>query len=56
MFRNSQEWLKCHIIIWDEYTMAHKHSWKALNRMLQDLNPNDRIFGGSLILSSGDFR
>jgi len=48
---------KCHIIIWDECTMAHKHSLEALNRTLKDLNRNDRLFfGGALILLSGDFR
>jgi len=59
ILRNTQEWLnaqKCHIIIWNEYTMAHKHSLEALNRTLKDLNRNDRLFGGSLILLSGDFR
>ncbi|XP_055918287.1 ATP-dependent DNA helicase pif1-like [Eupeodes corollae] len=43
------------IIIWDECTMAHKHSLEALNRTLQDLNSNDRLFGGAILLVSGDF-
>ncbi|XP_037930131.1 ATP-dependent DNA helicase pif1-like [Teleopsis dalmanni] len=47
---------KCHIIVWDECTMAHKYSLKALNRTLKDLNANDRLFGGALILLAGDFR
>lgn len=47
---------KCKIIIWDECTMAHKHSLEALNRTLKDLNDNDRLFGGALVLLSGDFR
>lgn len=47
---------KCQIIIWDECTMSHKHSLEALNRSLQDLKGNDRLFGGVLILLSGDFR
>ncbi|XP_037959331.1 ATP-dependent DNA helicase PIF1-like [Teleopsis dalmanni] len=47
---------KCHIIVWDECTMTHKYSLKALNRILKDLNANDRLFGGALILLAGDFR
>lgn len=47
---------RCHIIIWDECTMAHKHSLEALNRSLKDLKGNERLFGGALILLSGDFR
>lgn len=47
---------RCQIIIWDECTMAHKHSLEALNRTLKDLNFNERLFGATLILLSGDFR
>lgn len=47
---------KCKIIIWDECTMAHKHSLEALDRMMKDLNNNTRLFGGALLLLSGDFR
>ena len=47
---------KCKIIIWDECTMAHKHSLEALDRTLKDLNDNTRLFGGALLLLSGDFR
>lgn len=47
---------KCKIIIWDECTMAHKQSLEALNRTMQDLNNNTRLFGGALLLLSGDFR
>lgn len=47
---------QCHIIIWDECTMAHKNAIEALNRTLQDLRDNNRLFGGALILLSGDFR
>lgn len=47
---------RCCIIIWDECTMAHKHSLEALDRTLKDLRGNDRLFGGALILLSGDFR
>ena len=44
------------IIIWDEYTMSHKHSLEALNTTLQDLCGNRMSFEGALILLSGNFR
>nr|XP_042903716.1 ATP-dependent DNA helicase PIF1-like [Parasteatoda tepidariorum] len=47
---------QCKIIIWDECTMAHKHSLEALNRALKDIKNNDKLFGGTLLLLSGDFR
>ncbi|XP_068992255.1 uncharacterized protein [Neodiprion pinetum] len=47
---------RCKIIIWDECTMAHKHSLEALNRSLKDIKNNDKLFGGTLLLLSGDFR
>jgi len=46
----------CKIIIWDECTMSHKKALEALDRTLRDLRGNARIFGGALILLSGDFR
>ncbi|XP_042913608.2 ATP-dependent DNA helicase PIF1-like [Parasteatoda tepidariorum] len=36
--------------------MAHKHSLEALNRTLKDIRNNDKLFGGTLLLLSGDFR
>ncbi|GFT11216.1 ATP-dependent DNA helicase [Trichonephila clavipes] len=47
---------KCKIIIWDECTLAHKHSLEALDRTLKDIKNNTRLFGGALLLLSGDFR
>ena len=44
------------IIIWDEFTMAHKHSLEALNRTLKDIKNNGKLFGGTLLLLSADFR
>ncbi|XP_073955775.1 uncharacterized protein isoform X1 [Choristoneura fumiferana] len=46
----------CKLIIWDECTMAHKRSLEALDRTLKDLRDNQNIFGGAMILLSGDFR
>ncbi|GFT47718.1 ATP-dependent DNA helicase [Trichonephila clavipes] len=47
---------RCKIIIWDECTMAHKHSLEALNRILKDIKNSDKLFGGTLLVLSGDFR
>ena len=47
---------KSSIIIWDECTMAHKHSLETLHRTMQELNVNDKLFGGAILLLSGDFR
>ncbi|XP_053945028.1 uncharacterized protein LOC128854731 [Anastrepha ludens] len=44
------------IILWDECPMAHKKSLEALIRTLQDLRQSQQLFGGALILLSGDFR
>ena len=44
------------IILWDECTMAHKKSLEALNRTMMDLRGNQQLFGGALLLLSGDFR
>ncbi|KAJ8887961.1 hypothetical protein PR048_007445 [Dryococelus australis] len=46
----------CHIIVWDECTMAHKYALEALNRTLKDLRRNDILFGGALLSLPGDFR
>ncbi|XP_046492949.1 uncharacterized protein [Neodiprion pinetum] len=47
---------KSSMIIWDECTMAHKYSLEAFNRTMQDLNSNNKLFGGAILLLSGDFR
>jgi len=47
---------KCKIIIWDEYTMTHKHSLEALDKTMKDLNDNTRLFGDALLLLFDDFR
>lgn len=41
---------KYKIIIWDEYTVAHKHSLEAPKKKLKDHNNNARLFGGALLL------
>lgn len=47
---------KSAIIIWDECNMAHKHSLEALDKSMKDLKANDKLFGGTVLLLSGDFR
>ncbi|GFU69127.1 ATP-dependent DNA helicase [Trichonephila clavipes] len=47
---------KCKIIIWDECTMTHKRSLEALDRTPKDIKNNTKLFGGALLLLSGDFR
>ena len=47
---------KCKLIVWDEFTMAHKISLEALDRSLQDLRGNVKLFGNAVILLAGDFR
>ncbi|GFX26620.1 ATP-dependent DNA helicase [Trichonephila clavipes] len=47
---------KYKIIIWDECTMANKHSLEAIDRTLKDIKNNTRLFVGVLMLLSGDFR
>lgn len=36
--------------------MANKKSVEAFHRTMQDLRGNQQLFGGALILLSGDFR
>lgn len=47
---------KSAIIIWDECTMTHKHSLEAFHRTMQDLKGNNKLFSGTVLLLSGDFR
>jgi ATP-dependent DNA helicase PIF1 len=47
---------RCKLIVWDECTMAHKGSFEALDRTLQDLRGNDNCMGGVALVLSGDFR
>ena len=46
---------KCDLIIFDEVCMMHKYCVEALEITLRDLRENDKIFGGT-ILMSGDWR
>jgi len=44
------------LIVWDECTMAHKKSFEALNRTLQDLREDSRLMGGAVVVLGGDYR
>ena len=44
------------LIIWDEAVMTHRWAFEALDRSLRDITGFDVIFGGKVILFSGDFR
>lgn len=46
----------CRLIVWDECTIANKKGLEALNRTMQDLKMCKELFGGTLLLLSGDFR
>lgn len=47
---------KYNVIIWNECSMAYKYSLEVLNWSLKNFNRNEKIFGGTLILLSGDFK
>ncbi|KAL7085708.1 hypothetical protein ACP275_14G295400 [Erythranthe tilingii] len=44
------------LIIWDEATMANRHSIESLDAVLRDLCDASLPFGGKLVLLGGDFR
>lgn len=44
------------LIIWDEAPMTHRYAFEALDRTLQDIMQNTRVFGGKVMLFGGDFR
>ncbi|GBO33218.1 hypothetical protein AVEN_153320-1 [Araneus ventricosus] len=46
----------CKLLVWDECTMSHKRAVEALNRTMQDINNNQSIMGGMVVLMAGDFR
>jgi hypothetical protein len=45
------------LIVWDEAPMTHRYAFEALDRTLRDvLNNRDEVFGGKVVVLSGDFR
>ncbi|XP_014783649.1 ATP-dependent DNA helicase PIF7 [Octopus bimaculoides] len=47
---------RCHLIVWDECTMAHKGALEALDRDLRDIRDCQAPIGGVTLLLSGNFR
>ena len=46
---------QCTAIFWDEATMMHKRALEAVNRTLKDIRKSEELFGGILMILSGDF-
>jgi len=46
----------CSLIVLDEVVTLHKHAISALDRSLQDIMKVKTMFGGKIILATGDFR
>ena len=44
------------LIIWDEAPMVSRQAVEALDKMLQDINESDLLFGGKVVVLGGDFR
>ena len=54
---NTAELLRrCHLIVIDEVTMAHRHVYEAVDRTLRDIRETDRPFGGITVVLAGDWR
>ncbi|XP_014769812.1 ATP-dependent DNA helicase PIF7-like [Octopus bimaculoides] len=47
---------RCHLIVWDECTIAHMGALEALDRALKDIRDCQAPMGGVTLLLSGDFR
>uniref|UniRef100_A0A0L8G197 ATP-dependent DNA helicase n=1 Tax=Octopus bimaculoides TaxID=37653 RepID=A0A0L8G197_OCTBM len=47
---------RCHLIVWDECTMAHKITFEAVDRTLRDIRNCNSMMGNATALLSGDFR
>ncbi|KAK3224841.1 hypothetical protein Dsin_004703 [Dipteronia sinensis] len=53
---------KTSLIIWDKVPMDHRNTFKAVDQSLKDImrfndiNSNDKPFGGIIVLLDGDFR
>ena len=43
------------LLIWDEVPMQHRSCFEVVDRMLQDIRSNNRLFGGLPVIMGGDF-
>ena len=46
--------LATHLIVWDEAVMQHRHCLSCVDRTLQDLCQDARLFGGVTVLFAGE--
>ncbi len=46
---------RCKLLIMDEDTMAHKHVFEAVDRTFRDIRGDDRPFGGTTTVPSGNW-
>ena len=44
------------LIIWDEAPMQHRHIHECVNHTFQDIQGNDKPFGGIVVVFGGDFK
>ncbi len=44
------------LIIWDEAPMMNKYAFEAVDRTLKDICDSEDLFGGKVVVLSGDFR
>ena len=44
------------LMIFDEYTIGHKHLYETMDRSFRSLLENDEPYGGKVILHSGDWK
>ena len=44
------------VIIWDEISMANKYKIECVDRLLKDIMDSRELFGGKLVIFSGDFK
>jgi aromatic ring hydroxylase len=44
------------LIIWDEASPQHRHTFEALDKTCRDLRDDNRFFGGISVVFGGDFQ
>lgn len=43
------------LLIWDEVLIQHRYCFEIVNQMLQDIQSNNRLFGGLFVIMEDDF-
>lgn len=54
--KEAEELKKTDVFIWDEAPMAPKYALEIMNKLLQKLMNNNKLFGGKTVVLGGDFR